>query len=184
MPSQSLMSDLVYFLPPHILLLYLLQFPHFVFWRRKWQPAPVFLPGKPHGQRSLRWVTVHGVPEGWTWLTNWPRTFSPPSARCKDLHANWLPVKSSQKNDCSFRYTDGCLIPAPKVSSMRRHPFLLFSEGNEKLSGRLRGKGNWWTEGWRLLLYNGNRRLQKWSDLCIRSVLWGSLRTNTMLYIR
>ena len=22
-------------------------------WRRKWQPAPVFLPGKPHGQRSL-----------------------------------------------------------------------------------------------------------------------------------
>ena len=22
-------------------------------WRRKWQPAPVFLPGKPHRQRSL-----------------------------------------------------------------------------------------------------------------------------------
>ena len=22
-------------------------------WRRKWQPAPVFLPGKPHGQRRL-----------------------------------------------------------------------------------------------------------------------------------
>ena len=22
-------------------------------WRRKWQPAPVFLPGRPHGQRSL-----------------------------------------------------------------------------------------------------------------------------------
>ena len=22
-------------------------------WRRKWQPAPVFLPGKFHGQRSL-----------------------------------------------------------------------------------------------------------------------------------
>ena len=22
-------------------------------WRRKWQPTPVFLPGKPHGQRSL-----------------------------------------------------------------------------------------------------------------------------------
>ena len=24
-----------------------------VFWRRKWQPTPVFLPGEPHGQRSL-----------------------------------------------------------------------------------------------------------------------------------
>ena len=22
-------------------------------WRKKWQPAPVFLPGKSHGQRSL-----------------------------------------------------------------------------------------------------------------------------------
>ena len=22
-------------------------------WRRKWQPTPVFFPGKPHGQRSL-----------------------------------------------------------------------------------------------------------------------------------
>ena len=22
-------------------------------WRRKWQPTPVFLPGKSHGQRSL-----------------------------------------------------------------------------------------------------------------------------------
>ena len=28
-------------------------------WRRKWQPTPVFLPGKFHGQRSL--VGYHGV---------------------------------------------------------------------------------------------------------------------------
>ena len=24
-----------------------------IFWRRKWQPTPVFLPGESHGQRSL-----------------------------------------------------------------------------------------------------------------------------------
>jgi len=24
-----------------------------IFWRRKWQPTPVFLPGKSHGWRSL-----------------------------------------------------------------------------------------------------------------------------------
>ena len=24
-----------------------------IIWRRKWQPTPVFLPGKVHGQRSL-----------------------------------------------------------------------------------------------------------------------------------
>ena len=30
-------------------------------WRKKWQPTPVFLPGKFHGQRSLTGCTVHGV---------------------------------------------------------------------------------------------------------------------------
>ena len=29
-------------------------------WRRKWQPTPVFLPWKTHGQRSLV-ATVHGA---------------------------------------------------------------------------------------------------------------------------
>ena len=24
-----------------------------ILWRRSWQPPPVFLPGEPHGQRSL-----------------------------------------------------------------------------------------------------------------------------------
>jgi len=24
-----------------------------ILWRRKWQPTPIFLPGKSHGQRSL-----------------------------------------------------------------------------------------------------------------------------------
>ena len=31
-------------------------------WRRAWQPAPVFWPGEPRGQRSLG-ATVHGVAE-------------------------------------------------------------------------------------------------------------------------
>ena len=30
-------------------------------WRRKWQPTPVFLPGKSHGQKSLVGYTVHRV---------------------------------------------------------------------------------------------------------------------------
>ena len=36
-------------------------------WRRKWQPTPVFLLGKPHGQRSLA-AAVHGVTKNWTRL--------------------------------------------------------------------------------------------------------------------
>ena len=32
-------------------------------WRRKWQPAPVFLPGKSHGQRSLAGYSTWGCKE-------------------------------------------------------------------------------------------------------------------------
>jgi len=35
-------------------------------WSRRWQPTPVFLPGKKsHGQRSLT-ATAHGVTKSWT----------------------------------------------------------------------------------------------------------------------
>ena len=39
-------------------------------WRKKWQPTPVLLPGKSHGQRSLVGYTVHGVAKSWTRLSN------------------------------------------------------------------------------------------------------------------
>ena len=32
-------------------------------WRRKWQPTPVFLPGKSHGQRSLEGYSPWGLKE-------------------------------------------------------------------------------------------------------------------------
>ena len=32
-------------------------------WRRKWQPTPVFLPGEPHGQRSLAAYSPKGCKE-------------------------------------------------------------------------------------------------------------------------
>jgi len=31
-----------------------------ILWRRKWQPTPVFLPGKFHGQRSLAGYSLWG----------------------------------------------------------------------------------------------------------------------------
>ena len=39
-------------MPSLIVCLYTLQYTT-VLWGRKWQPTPVFLPGKFHGQRSL-----------------------------------------------------------------------------------------------------------------------------------
>ena len=39
-------------------------------WRRKWQPTPVFFPGKSYGQRSLvdysLWTIVHKVAKSQT----------------------------------------------------------------------------------------------------------------------
>ena len=37
-------------------------------WRRKWQPFPVFLPGKSHGQRSLVSSSLWGHKKNRTWL--------------------------------------------------------------------------------------------------------------------
>ena len=39
-------------------------------WRSKWQPTPVFLPGKPHGQRSLVGYSPRGC-KSWTQLYEW-----------------------------------------------------------------------------------------------------------------
>ena len=43
-------------------------------WSRKWQPIPVSLPGKLHGQRSLV-ATVHWVVKSWTWLSTNTHTY-------------------------------------------------------------------------------------------------------------
>ena len=42
-------------------------------WRRKWEPIPVFLPGKLPG-RGAWWATVHGVKASRTWLSSWTHT--------------------------------------------------------------------------------------------------------------
>ena len=39
----------------------------FMHWRRKWQPTPVFLPGKSQGQGSW-WAAICGVAQSRTWL--------------------------------------------------------------------------------------------------------------------
>ena len=55
-------------------------------WRRKWQPSPIFLPGKSHGQRSLAVYSPWGLKESDTkrlsmyWLlvslqSDWKRYF-------------------------------------------------------------------------------------------------------------
>ena len=42
-------------------------------WRGKWQPAPLFLPGKLHGQRRLE-AAVRGITKSQTRLSKWAHT--------------------------------------------------------------------------------------------------------------
>ena len=56
-------------------------------WRRKWQPSPVFLPGKSYGQRAWQ-VTIHGVTE----LDMTERAYTDWSLESLNLDA-WVPLK-------------------------------------------------------------------------------------------
>ena len=47
-------------------------------WKRKWQPTPVFLPGKLHGQRHLEGYR-HGVPESQMRLSTHKHMHASPS---------------------------------------------------------------------------------------------------------
>ena len=51
----------------------------FMHWRRKWQPAPVFLPGKSQGRGSLVGA-VYGVAQSRTWLKRLSSSSSSSSA--------------------------------------------------------------------------------------------------------
>ena len=52
-------------------------------WRRKWQPAPVFLPGESHGQRSLVGCSPWGRRESDT--TEWVSTYIDIYIKCSGI---------------------------------------------------------------------------------------------------
>ena len=78
-------------------------------WRRKWQPTPVFLPGKFHAQRNL---TAHGVAESDT--TEWLSIHA-----CKA--AGTVPASSWVMVPCEQEVTDYAL-PLTCLSFLREEP--------------------------------------------------------------
>ena len=56
-------------------------------WRRKWQPTPVFLPGKSHGQRSLAGYSPWGHKESGT--TEWLKNNKEPKSGGEKLSPPW-----------------------------------------------------------------------------------------------
>ena len=68
--ASGLSSDFIFWRPT-LAPSYKIMYPCPCFWRREWQPTPVFLPGETHGQRAW-WDTVHSVTKSWTqprWLS-------------------------------------------------------------------------------------------------------------------
>ena len=65
------------------------------YWRRKWQPTPVFLPGKFHGQRSLTDYSLWGCKELDT--TEWLSTHVASSVRGNKALWNLVLIRPTEK---------------------------------------------------------------------------------------
>ena len=90
----------------------------------KWQPTPVFLPGKPHGQRSLEGYSPWNS-KSQIWLSDYsprsqkhsPGTFLPSSERGVGLFPCWgtkiplaWPPKKKHKTEATFVTNSMCLV--------------------------------------------------------------------------
>ena len=61
----------------------------FMHWRKKWQPTPVFLPGKSQGWGSP-WAAVYGVAQSRTWLKRLSSSSSSSSFWYEDCYSSFL----------------------------------------------------------------------------------------------
>ena len=66
-------------------------------WRRQWQPAPIFVPGEFHGQRSLAGYSPWGRKESdateWLTHTHWtPVQRTTPGMRQNGVYTTWTNV--------------------------------------------------------------------------------------------
>ena len=89
------------------------------YWRRKWQPTPVFLPREFHGQRS-RWATIYGVTQSRTWL-KWLSSSS--IARYKIFASLSFP-KSITFFHCLLNISGHWMFPERNLKTVVFSPFL------------------------------------------------------------
>ena len=77
-------------------------------WRRKWQPAPEFLPGKFQGQRSLAEAVVH-------------RVANTPDATEDTRELAELPVQAHSHGDTAPRRGPGSHLPTQRLPWVTAH---------------------------------------------------------------
>ena len=72
--------------------------PHLIYWRRKWHPTPVLLPGKSHGRRNL------------VGYSPWGRKELDTTERLTFTSLFYLPNKKTDFNCCPTHYSVQSLI--------------------------------------------------------------------------
>ena len=88
-------------------------------WSRKWQPAPVFLPGKLHGQRRLAGSKVHGAAKSRTQLSNSTHTHTQ-TEQLPELALGWEMFK--------FQLTEMERQSGHWENSVKTSKYLLFKD--------------------------------------------------------
>ena len=97
-----------------------------ILWSRKWQPTPVFLPGKSHGQRSLEGCTLWSCKESDTTYQLYNNLTAPAPNVEKDHFSTELPWHHWQRStahknedlflDSQFCSTDGHVHPQARMT--------------------------------------------------------------------
>ena len=88
-------------------------------WRRKWQPTPIFLPGKSHGEAWR--ATVHGVAKSQTCLRDWAQNIEHSS-----LYYTVGPCWLSILNSSVYMSIPNSLTTAPhQPFPLSNHKFIL-----------------------------------------------------------
>ena len=100
-------------------------------WRRRWKPTPGFLPGRPHGQRSLVGYSPQGRKESDTWATSTFTFRNPFLPKCVCMlvaqsrptlcdSMDCIPPGSSLRGILQARILEWVAIPFPRGSSWPR----------------------------------------------------------------
>jgi len=127
----------------------------FMHWRRKWQPTPVFLPGKSQG-RGAWWAAVYGVAQSRTrlkWL----------SSNISLGFPGFSVVKNRPANEGTVRNTG--LILGKITWGRKRQRTLVFLPGKSHGQRSLMGYSPWGQKGVRR---DSATKQQRWCLLAIR----------------
>ena len=111
-----------------------------ILWRRKWQPTPVLLPGKSHGQRSVVGYSPWGCKEldtterlhclSFLYLFNLYAEYIMQNPRLDEAQAG---IKIAGRNINNFRYADGTALMAESEEELKS-PVMKVKEEVKKLA--------------------------------------------------